>query len=138
MHRNQQKNPELLDTIATKTLFFPWINNSFSTIWYICFWIRSQVLLVHPLKRFITSSEFHHLLIKQFALQFCSCHTKLQNNITVTVFGKHLLIRLYHWARFVNLFSTKQCRNCALIFKVLSRVTKVLRYSLKLSKQGQS
>ena len=87
MHPKSRKIPELLYTTQTKTLFFPWINIYCNTIPY---------SILHPMKQFITSSAFCHLLIKQFALQFSSCYTKLQNNITVTIASKHLLIGLSH------------------------------------------
>ena len=80
-----------------------------------------QDSLLHAMKQFITFSGFYHLFIKQFVLRFSSCYMKLQNNIIVTIFCKYLLIGLSHCGSFVNkLFSTKQCTNCALIFKVLN------------------
>ena len=73
-----------------------------------------QDSLLHPMKQFIKSSAFFHL-----SNNLLSDYTKLQNNITGTIFGNHLLIGLSLWVSFVNLlFSTKQCRNCAFIFKV--------------------
>ena len=75
-----------------------------------------QDSLLYPMKQFIKSSAFFNL-----SNNLLSDYTKLQNNITGTIFGNHLLIGLSLWVSFVNLlFSTKKCRNCAFIFKVLN------------------
>ena len=70
-----------------------------------------QDSLLHPVKQFITSSAFFHLFIKQFALRF----------FFFFFFFMLYKIGLSHWGSFVSLlFSTKQCRNSALTFKVLN------------------
>ena len=78
-------------------MFFPWINTYCSIIWYFCFSIHSPRFTLTSDETIYSIICICHLFVKQFALQFSLYYTKLQNNITVTIFGKHPIIGLSHW-----------------------------------------
>ena len=135
MHLNQEKNPRASGHYAKYKSVFSLDKHLLQ--------YHSILLFLTPLPRICSYIRWNNLLHLLHSIIYLSNNllsdflhvTKLQNNITVTIFGKHLLIRYSHRESFADLsFSAKHCRNYALIIKILNFALNVIFFPVTMKR----